>query len=480
MNVRFLVFTFGIACGISVFGGERIGISERILLTDTLYSNMMAGVLSAPVFAQFRQPVSLSLVSVGYGRQSLDNAVLYADGTGSASAYFDASAYIKSKNATITGSARYDNGKRFGVRYCETSDPAIVYPYFTADAVGGDMTGETYMFGGSYSSSIHDRWHYGVSLSYRAVQEYRSIDPRPKNTIGRLEASVGVGYATTRYVFGLSFEAFKYRQSNSIMFVSELGELPVYHLLGLGRHYARFAGTGKDSRYDGWNRSLSLAMYPLTRGVFASLDIGLFSFDKILCDMNNLPLNSLTRKVAELSVGWKSDDWIVEGNAEWQRRRGLENVFGEPTGNVYPELFSLATFKSEKFSCGVEGLWRHTVKNEGRVDTKLSVAYFDYREYYYGTEPFLKRDTEVVSCAVVAGYVHTLGKRWILAGNVNGGFDKACDWLSGYYIRTGLKAGVDYIINARYALGIQASGSLCRYADNNEGYAFKVQINFKF
>ena len=94
---------------------------------------------------------------------------------------------------------------------------------------------------------------WGVSLSYDAGLYYRNIDPRPRNTTGTLtsmQAWLCAHGPTTISACREHIE--KYRQTCDLMFMRAKREKPrVYHLTGLGNHYARFAGTGYSNYYDG-------------------------------------------------------------------------------------------------------------------------------------------------------------------------------------------------------------------------------------
>lgn len=458
----------------SAFGACAATLAERLVLTDTVFTRPASEVLANPAMAPLRRPVSLSHAAVGYDRAMLDKATDDASGRGTAAARFDADAYIKQGRATITGNAAYSNGRRYGVQYCMVSDPAMVYPYFTAVDALGDFRNEVYTFGGSYSSDFRGgRWLYGVSLDYRAVQEYRDTDPRPKNTVGQLSFAVGFGGRFGRNIVAVGLKAFKYRQSNSIMFVSELGELPVYHLTGLTSHYARFAGTGKSADYSGWSRGASVDLYPTADGAFASASFDRFTFTKTLKDMNNLPLDDVTDDRYTVSAGWKAASWSASAYFAFDKRTGTENIFGDPAGNVYPELFSLSTYGCRRTLAGTRGAWR--LLTEGmRVDVYAASTYSFTEEVYKGVVPRLRQTAERCIIDIDAQICKTLSSKISINASIGG------QAVPRHYYSAGAQAGADYMLGGNKALGVTVGYSYRNAGAHNTGYALTTALAFKF
>ena len=116
-------------------------LAERFLLTDTLANKPASEVLANPVLTPMLSRVSLSHAAAGFDRASLGKvAVRPTEGKGRAEGWFDADAYIKNGRATITGNASYSNGRRYGVEYCQVSDPEMVFPILrTSMKVNGSM-----------------------------------------------------------------------------------------------------------------------------------------------------------------------------------------------------------------------------------------------------------------------------------------------------------------------------------------------------
>lgn len=302
-----------------------------------------------PAVMQWRMPFGLTSVAVSGDFRDDAGSVNPYQGGSEWLASAGAETYTKYRNTTLWGHGRYATGTRHDVRWNESSDYDIVYPYVLADSVGGDMHCERYSFSGGYAAE-KDRLAWGVSMSYEATLEYRDVDPRPKNVVGRLDAALGMAYNFAgRYFAGVSANIRKYKQSNDIDFKSEMGVDKVFHMTGLGTHYRRFAGTGLSTYYDGYRYGLSADMYPSDgRGAFASCALSRFSFDNILSDLNKLPLATAWHKELQAEAGWfgkgKQLFWGSSAALRWYRRHGRENIFGDATANMYPQIASNEMF----------------------------------------------------------------------------------------------------------------------------------------
>ena len=82
----------------------------------------------------------------------------------------------------------------------------------------------------------------GITGGYRASHNYRDKDPRPRNTASDLSFALGAGYRLGTYRLGVSADFRLYQQKSEISFLADKGSTSVYHMLGLGMDYVRFAG----------------------------------------------------------------------------------------------------------------------------------------------------------------------------------------------------------------------------------------------
>ena len=91
---------------------------------------------------------------------------------------------------TLWGDASYINRTLKHIRWNESLDGELLYPYFTADALGGDLHSEQYAFTGGFAKQWQ-RLHWGISLNYQAELASRDKDPRPKEITSQLPLQSG-------------------------------------------------------------------------------------------------------------------------------------------------------------------------------------------------------------------------------------------------------------------------------------------------
>ncbi len=477
-------------------------IAPALIACDTLANSTASVTLRLPALSPWLQGASLSAISAGYADESFDKAPQSAFGKGARKGFFDAETYLKTSRATITGHASYTNGKRRGIEGCEVSDPALIYPYLTADTIGGDMNTECYRFGGSYASSFGGgKWIYGAELHYRALQEYRQRDPRPKNTVGQLDFALSFGRKLDDYFVVVGGDAYKYSQSGSISFVSDLGAVKVHHLTGLGTQYNRFAGSNREVNFSGWRRGVTLAIWPSTVGAFASVGYHCLTLGKVLKSLNNLPSNRVVDNQVEAEAGWRAGAWSVSASADYNHRSGIDNIFGDPAGNVYPELFSLANYKASHISASAKGAWRHMFAT-GRLTLAGSLSYVGHKETYTGSAAVRQARLTWLRPGISASYAGNLGRKFILEASADArasfvpdssldGIGADADYFGRLYMRdfdiaagrsvdAALAASLLYVLKGDYALGLRLSYRHTAMSQAIHGNAFGAALTFKF
>lgn len=371
--------------------------------------------LANPAVRQWRQSVDISEAYGGYAHSAYDGNRDPQRGGGERAFSFGADSYMKYKSSTLWGAASYENGKQLDVRYNETADIDLVYPYVAADTIGGDINLERYSFNGGYADR-RGRWSWGGALSYTAGLYYRNVDPRPRNVTGLLDIKAGVGYTmfgVTDLSAGVSLR--RYTQTNDIDFKSQMGVEKIYHLTGLGHHYSRFAGLGLNAHYGGYRYGASLSLFPRgRRGLFAAVEVSRFTLDKVLRDLNELPMASVAHNELSAQIGWlhpsATTDWAVAANFNTYRRRGTENIFGDASSNIYPQIASLDMYADNCYSFRLSGLYSRKI-GVIRLWASPEVGHTHRRQLY--RLPASERLEEYKNAALRMGMTSLLGKWWI-------------------------------------------------------------------
>ncbi|MDE6135507.1 MAG: hypothetical protein K2F79_08015, partial [Muribaculaceae bacterium] len=325
---------------------------------------------------------------------------------------------------------------------------------------------------------------------------------RDRDTEGRLSLAAGIGYRLGSIILAVGADVMKYRQSNSIMFVSELGEIKIYQAGGLGTHYVRFAGSSKSADFSGLNRAVSLSMATdRDSGPFASLRYGRFTLSKDLADMNNLRLNHIGENSCNAQAGWRSPRLAASVALSASRRIGSDNIFGEAIGSVYPLIATYATFRRNTFSSGGMISARPLAGSRSHIDLSAG-AFYNYTADRC-LDPAQPRMAMIrnVDMALSAAWTAMAGRRIVLCAGASAAWrmplssqmegiqgDFFLDRLavddfafaSRHRVDATLSASADYIMPRFCALGLRASYTRLWHAMANNGNAFEAAVCVKF
>lgn len=349
-------------------------VRERLSMLTEAVSSLYANPAVKPL--QYKRP----LTSLGIGVESDRGKT----------ASVKAETYRHFGSSTVWGNASYSFGEieDGGVMSLSVTPDGTADPYLPATDRSDEFSSERYAFMGGYGLT-KGRWSYGATLSYDAWLSYRSVDPRPKNVSGTLCVTAGTAMTICphRYIAAhLSYE--RYTQTSSVMFVSQQGADPVYHLTGLGTRYRRFDGQGWKTVYGG-NRFLSgLATYPHDKGVVATVEMLTGSVSTVLADINNLPMCRLRQYGVTAQAGYMAQQWYAGGHGEVAEANGTENIFGDPVASVYPVIASQKSYANRYITLGVNG-----VRQYGAFTLSGDVSYRSQSERYYADNRSLSLHT---------------------------------------------------------------------------------------
>ncbi len=375
-----------------------------------------------PAVNQWRMTNGYTNVGTSYICRKDKNNPDLRDGSGDSYWQLGASTYTKYRTSTLWGHASYINGKTTDVVWNETADKDLLYPYLLADSMGGDLKMERYCFSGGYADH-NEKWAWGAKMSYDATLQYRDVDPRPRNVVGRLEVSAGAMMRLIGvYHVGVAFNLLKYKQTNDIDFKSEMGVDKIFHLTGMATHYNRFAGNGLSTYYDGYRYGVDLNLYPAdNKGFFATVRLSRLTFKNILSDMNKLPLASVWHNQLSAQAGWFSGVGDMFGGVSAQvevfRRHGKENIFGDATSSVYPVIASNEMFADNEVSVTANGRWGMCFGPVNRFYIDVIPEWMHKTTAY--VEPYNYKELNKCAVTVKATGVVSLGKRCMLDAGVS-------------------------------------------------------------
>lgn len=356
-------------------------------------SAAMQGFIVAPyanaALNYYRHSFSFSTLSVSGDWNDYSRAVAAEQGEGWKGFRISAESYVRmSGHSRIWGNARYRNGVRKNVQWNESADYNLLYPYVAADTIGGDLKSETYFFEGGYAAAWK-RWTFGGGFSYRALQEYREIDPRPYNRVADLQGNIGASLRlANRYAIGLSAEAHKYKQSGELAYYNELGVSKTFHLTGLGSSYTRFDGTNTSVRYQGhaYGTGIHLLSTDKKGGWNASVNYLSSFYEKRLPAMNELTLNELDEDRLQGEMAWtrlrRRSRLGIKAQACYSNRQGTEVIYGDAVNHVYPQIATARQFGSKAFDGSLSALYEQEPTDNRRWSVHPSVGYRRTEESY--------------------------------------------------------------------------------------------------
>ncbi len=273
---------------------------------------------------------SYTSAAVGYNFRTEDEAFLPQEGRGISEFVFEAdAAHRLDKNTAVSGAASYRRGVKRDVFLNTSSDWELLYPYFTADTVGGNLQKEEYKFNGAYMRKF-GAYFVGGKVDFRALHEYRAADPRPRNITSDLGGIITAGLEMQNHALSADIKAGKYHQSGDVEFMDQRGyNTSIFHMTGLGQHYGRFAGSGSSMnvRYRGMTLGGAIRLEPLNgKGWFGELSYEGKRYIRHIKNQNEAPMSRLWVHDAALSAGRKTEDLLVEGIVNYQYRKGYEAV----------------------------------------------------------------------------------------------------------------------------------------------------------
>ncbi len=238
---------------------------------------------------------------------------------------------------TLWGSAEYLNSNQKNIVWNESIDYELIYPYVTADSVGGNFKNENYSFLGGYSKSFK-KIDFGIEVYYNARLASRAVDPRVRNISSDIHIKTGVAFKSIlESTIGFYGAYQKYTQSNSVEFLSQISRPIVYHLNGLGYFNNVLIGSNLEAFYDGEGFGLGMQFSPLkSKDIWLTIDfkkitIGKFLVDTISTQISNLENNDLEISLTKLFTS-KEDVFGVKLNYSYNTKKGLESVISSRSG----------------------------------------------------------------------------------------------------------------------------------------------------
>ena len=292
---------------------------------------------------------------------------------------------LRQRNNFAWGAASYTYRATEGIRFNETTDYQLLAPYVMGDtAYTARLHQDLYTFGAGTAHRLGN-WLLSLKADYRDTFAYHTQDPRPHNLSTLLEGQLGVGYQFADYALALAGTLGRYKQNNQVDFQSEIGVASEYHFTGVGGDYYRFRGNNTSLFYQGLSYGLSLGVTPTGQahqGFYALAAWHLLTTDRIIRELNNLPLSTLHLHTLDLQAGYTArsarlERWGVALYTQGDIRRGAVHLFGDPKGNIYPRIATERSYYGQTLEFGAKGFWdkRGNSRTPWSWGTTLSIGY---------------------------------------------------------------------------------------------------------
>jgi len=348
---------------------------------------------------------------IGYDFRDEDRARSPQNGHGISEGYLDASSIKRlSDKDAFEGRITYLNGKRKGIKWNSGSDYDLLYPYVLADSLSGDLSRESYIFHGSYSHKT-GRFFLGGKAEYRALHEFRQVDPRPRAISSDFKISLSGGCQVGNHLLDLTAGYRRYHQSLAVDFANIRGaNTTEFHMTGLGSHFTRFSGTTAftNTRYRGQGMSLALDYLPfMDAGISAGAAYSLFNSVRHLVNQNEAPITELTTHKLTAYAFYKHDlergFWAAGANGGAEFRRGRENIVSNLITGNFETLLEMEMYSKDEFTAEIWG--------------ELSIGDFRARPSFEFTEsdasyryPGRKMNITILSADIPASFGFRIGE----------------------------------------------------------------------
>jgi len=362
--------------------------------------------------ALFSHRKALTSVEAGWMGRSESNPLIPEEGSSAGQAVINIRTLVRPDSVSVVrGGVRYENGIKNNVRWNSSSDYGIVFPYVMADSLSGNVRKETYAFFGEYAFR-RGAWNFGFRGSYRALHEWREVDPRPRNIVSDLSVNFSSGRAlSAAYVLDLCAGYRRYSQSNTLTFFNPRGaNTSEFHLTGLGSAFERFTGAISShltTRYAGNGLSLALTLYPLQeKGWKASFQYDLLDNVHYLPNLNEVPYTELITHNIQLAGDYTDGPWTIGGKLHAQYRKGIESVLDNGKAGAYNILMRFHMYSGFFYKAQAHASYRM-----GRWTFNSLAAYRGFvQKYAYPAREF---SVSGLDACVGARYNMPAGK-WLL------------------------------------------------------------------
>ncbi len=419
-----LIILFAFLAAFEVRAQDSLSVNERTMMhIDHLVASGNASAMRfAPSYGLLSPYVSFSSASASFDFRQESKAVVPEDGDGLRQGRFDADAFLRlSDGSAVSGAVGYRRAVKNNVRLNETADFELLQPYVLMDTLGGNLQNESYFFRGEWMRRSGNAV-YSLGGSYKAVHEYRSFDPRPRNISSDFKAGASLGVVLPRWDL-IGFASYRrYNQDQNVTFVSNKGaNTTLFHATGLGLDYWRFHSTGifAVTRYAGQGFSAGVVGSAAKGSVIGGISYEWLSITRYLSNQNDAPLTSLVTGRQDAFVAWKpSDTAALEVVVSHERRDGSENVIDCAAQGVYRDLLAMDMYSRDRLSASLSAVLQFA-HDYGFWQILPAIAYSGVSEEYLYPKSHISSSSVDAMCGAAFSAVR---KAWAYSVQAHAGY----------------------------------------------------------
>lgn len=222
---------------------------------------------------------------------------------------FQANSFFNKGNYLYYGAAKYNKSLSKNSLWNTSADYQRLLPYIIADSIAATVNNETYLFEGGYALKIK-KINLGAFASYRAVKEFRELDPRPLNHVADLKVSLASSLQINdNYLLGINLSYNQYQQNQAIGVFKEGSAAKIFFLRGFGISEQSFSSVvknvgGLSNIYKQKTYKANLSLLPLAnKGFFAN--IGISNKNSSLLGDYNDPVSNSIKNTFAAEIGKK-------------------------------------------------------------------------------------------------------------------------------------------------------------------------------
>ncbi|WP_212592460.1 DUF6850 family outer membrane beta-barrel protein [Sphingobacterium humi] len=305
---------------------------------------------------------------------------------------------------SIWGRAKYAQENHKNISWNENKDIEWIYPYLTADSVGGHLTSETYSIAGGYNRVIR-RQIIGISASYLASTQFRQTDPRPANNSAELSLQLGASRQINAYRTAIGLVYQNYSQLSSITIKNPHQSPSFYQLIGMGMDQKVLWGKNTTSYFSGHSHGINFQMLPKKQeGVYCILDLKRFYIEKSINNIGSIisAFAKSERKEVALAYRKERSNQALTARIKYieYERKGTSFLFDQQYSGTFIKIGERQDFNHRVQTLNTAITFLHNfidnslvasitpigVYQHNRMDYSIDQRSWDYKSMAYGME----------------------------------------------------------------------------------------------